>query len=490
MLVDLKKAENSAKIISKIRALLEGDLILKELDEATESVQNLLLKLPETTTTNNWKVLSSGLNLMRSRLALIKIAENDDGNILSEKEKFKILKTTFRSACKTFHLESHIQAVFNKEEETDFNLSEMKSFLLNLDYPSLYFTEKNNHKNSTRFPKNKINKNNNSGLPLIKLIAFIDKTPHVSPQIVQPRINHDLEIEIEGINWPKNAKSLEFDFLTTYQKDEYSISALKLPKPTLDKENKFKAKLHGNIIFRSEQGILSDKVIFKTRGAFQLENGEEKEVKIIGHSELKFRVLSKKSMKIDSGYSVLDSHIYNLITELIEKNTSINDYIDDLLEVLISLNNLLGTYTQGAVFKESEIISEPEFQNKLRDDLRGLLGKKVEEHKKQGGGFTDLVYKGIVIELKVEKENGNRQYLLKKYTGQPVQYQGSEGKQVSIVVVLDLTEKTKPVGDIRNNILITDVETHGGHDEEKRFPSKAFLFVIDGNTKNPSDYSR
>ena len=38
--------------------------------------------------------------------------------------------------------------------------------------------------------------------------------------------------------------------------------------------------------------------------------------------------------------------------------------------------------------------------------------------------------------------------------------------------------------------MLTDVETHGGEREAKKFPSKAFVFVINGNMKSPSAYSR
>ena len=123
-------------------------------------------------------------------------------------------------------------------------------------------------------------------------------------------------------------------------------------------------------------------------------------------------------------------------------------------------------------------------------DLRNQLGQDVQEHPNQAGGITDIRYRGVIVELKVEKENGGREYLSKKYSDQAVQYAGVEARQVSIVLVLDLTSKDKPPGDIRNDIILTDVETHGGDDRTKEFPSKTFVFVINGNMKNPSVYSR
>ena len=57
------------------------------------------------------------------------------------------------------------------------------------------------------------------------------------------------------------------------------------------------------------------------------------------------------------------------------------------------------------------------------------------------------------------------------------------------IVVLDLTQKQSPPGDIRNDILLVDVPTHGGPERDKPYPSKAFVLVLNGNVRNPSSYS-
>jgi hypothetical protein len=113
----------------------------------------------------------------------------------------------------------------------------------------------------------------------------------------------------------------------------------------------------------------------------------------------------------------------------------------------------------------------------------------LQDHPNQAGGITDLRYKGVVIELKVEDKISDRKEIAKKYSAQLTQYEGSEARQVGVVLVLDLTPKILPPGDIRNDIFLYDVPTHGDNDNQKRFHSKAFVFVINGNTVNPSSYS-
>ena len=58
------------------------------------------------------------------------------------------------------------------------------------------------------------------------------------------------------------------------------------------------------------------------------------------------------------------------------------------------------------------------------------------------------------------------------------------------MLILDLTEKVNPPGDIKNDIFLTDVSTHGARAVPQEFPSKVFVFVVNGNTRNPSSYSR
>jgi hypothetical protein len=184
------------------------------------------------------------------------------------------------------------------------------------------------------------------------------------------------------------------------------------------------------------------------------------------------------------------SHIEELVTKLLSDCPKVRDELRELLDILQALTRLLTTYAQEAIYKGRRDVTESEFQATVLRDLRFLLGQEVQEHPKQAGGIPDVRYRGVIVELKVEKENGDREHISKKYAAQSVQYTGVEARQVSILLVLDLTSKDKPPGDIRNDILLTAVETHGGNDGTKKFPSKTFVFVINGNMKSPSTYSQ
>jgi len=117
------------------------------------------------------------------------------------------------------------------------------------------------------------------------------------------------------------------------------------------------------------------------------------------------------------------------------------------------------------------------------------LGQDLQDHPHLGGGITDLRFNDVVIELKVEDKIENRAAIAEKYTSQLTQYEGTQARQVGVVLVLDLTEKNLPPGDIRNDIMLVSVPTHGSSDPDEKHPSKAFVFIINGNTVNPSSYS-
>ena len=159
------------------------------------------------------------------------------------------------------------------------------------------------------------------------------------------------------------------------------------------------------------------------------------------------------------------------------------------MPLLSALNRLLTTYTQHAIYKGATSLPESEFHDKVLQDLSLILGADVQNHPRQAGGITDIRYRGVIVELKVEKGEGNRKRIGEKYAKQATQYEGVEARQVAILLVLDLTPKISPPGDLRNDVLLVDIPTHGGEEADNKYPSKAFVLVINGNVKSPSEYS-
>src|SRR6266404_3367337 len=103
--------------------------------------------------------------------------------------------------------------------------------------------------------------------------------------------------------------------------------------------------------------------------------------------------------------------------------------------------------------------------------MRTWRGEDVQEAPKQGGGPTDIQYKTITVELKVEKEISNRRKIIEKYLSQPTQYSSASGAQLGILCILDLTEKDKPPANLQNQITIETPDVYG-FDSTPDFPTK------------------
>ncbi|MEN9849018.1 MAG: hypothetical protein RL368_1758, partial [Pseudomonadota bacterium] len=409
-------------------------------------------------------------------MACEKIAETDEGNLLQEEAKFRILQTKLsRQLSNDFKEFSNVEIC---------NTEILRSFLSLLPLPTFYWNlrklELPISQDSKTLEKNETN-------PLLYLLIFIDKTPIASPQFLKQHIQYNLTFKIRGFIWLSNANRLQLDFISTCPKNDYSMSDFILERPLMD-NGEYNAEIMGQISFKIAQSSLSDDLVFQIRAAFEMSDGSFRVIPIIGYSELRLKIVNEYPIKTEN--KLLDKYVTELIIKLLNKFPHIREELPDLLPILDALTRLKAMYFQNAIWKGKDDISEADFQEKVLQDLRLILGQDVQEHTAQAGGSTDIRYCGVIVELKVEKKNSDRKHMAQKYSSQVTQYAGVEARQVSILLVLDLTEKLKPTGDIRDDIFLQDVETHGGDDSVKKFPSKVFVFVINGNMKSPSHYSK
>lgn len=491
--MSLDQALESAGLVFDIRSALHSNSEhlsegIQHIDFVLERAEKLITDTPEKYVPEVWRVVACGLRLLSTQLLCLNIARGGDGNLLAERGKQDVLLEEFRRLLSSDSLvlpssaEVERQIVLQKQP----NFGSIIAFLLLIPLPPLYWQSK-----ELNFPaRDTDNELEDLPSPILRLIAFLDNSPIVSPQLIKANTLYPLAFKIRGITWPHGAVRLKLDMLTTCPRSEFSISDFHFEKPNNLEDYEYQGELSGQIKFVSGQSSLLDDLVFRIRGAFEEPDGTLIEIPVIGHNELRVRVVDDIRHPLMTGNRRLDSHVEELTTRLLQECPKVRDELPDLMPMLQAIARLLATYAQEAIYKGRKDVQESEFQTTVLRDLRFILGQEVQEHPKQAGGIPDIKYRGVIVELKVEDENGERKHLSEKYTAQPTQYSGAEARQTSIVVVLDLTTKDKPPGDIRNDIILTSVETHGGSDVAKRFPSKAFVFVINGNMKSPSEYSR
>lgn len=152
-----------------------------------------------------------------------------------------------------------------------------------------------------------VDKPDNVPSPLLRVIIFLDKSPIVSPQLLKPNILYPLVFRLRGVTWPADATRLRLDLLTTCPQSEFSVSEFTLDPPHSSQNSQYEGELPGYIKFNSAQSTFLDDLVFKIRGAFQRSDGEFLEVPLIGHNEMRLRVVSEDRHPLISGNRLLRS---------------------------------------------------------------------------------------------------------------------------------------------------------------------------------------
>ncbi len=490
-------ANRSASVVVSLRRVLQAIDVrrsqsLHDVDAEIGRIESHLRRTPEFAGTASWQVVLTGLYVLRSSLTCREMAHSGKGDISNERERLAVLCGELRTQLAEGGFEvGAISEVSEQVFTTDrgVNLEQLLSLLRRLPLPTTYW-ERAKEQFPVRQERSSEESEDTPPSPLVRVIASLDDAPLVTPLLLQPGLLYSLTFTLRGIGWHPGAEKIRLDLVTTCPSSDYSVSEFALRKPASFENQEYQGDMTGQIRFHAAQSTLSGDLTFVVKCAFELPDGGYAEVPVIGHNQLDFRVVSPDGIGLMSGYRRLDKHVVQLLAGLLKANPSVRGELADLLPMMDALTCLLGTYAQGAVFKQVRTLSEREFQSEVIRDLRVRLGEDVQEHPSQAGGSTDVRYRGVIVEMKVERENGDRRHIGQKYARQSAQYEGVEGRQISVVMVLDLTPKDNPPGDIRDDILLVDVPTHGGDDGTKQYPSKAFVFVVNGNTRNPSDYSK
>jgi len=490
--LNIYQAEESANVFRLARSALDlarHDQPVEECERISQEIEELLERTPQEERPVAWNVMAKGLRVLASRRRCVALAVAGDDRVASERARLQVhldeLRVQLRNPAFVVpsHLAENRKALAAASECDPHSLIE---FLFSLPLPTIY-----SKATEERFPSRETNEPPDTAPPpLIRLIVLLDHVPAMSPQLVKTNLLYPLEFRFAGLHWPERAQRLHLDFLTTCPSTEYAVSPFVFERPKDLDTARFEGRLTGQIRLSTAQSGILDDLVFGFRAAFEGNDGRFDDIPVIGQHELRLRVVSQDSSALATGNRRLDRHIQELLLQLTNACPDCREEVPELLPVLEALTSLIAAYAQEAIYKGRSNIPESEFQATVLRDLRIKLGTDVQEHPSQAGGKTDIRYRGVIIELKVEDSNGDREYICRKYTAQTAQYAGVEARQVSVLLVLDLTEKKRPPGDIRNDILLADVETHGGGDSSKRYPSKAFVFVVNGNMNSPSDYSR
>jgi hypothetical protein len=249
----------------------------------------------------------------------------------------------------------------------------------------------------------------------------------------------------------------------------------------------------GHAEFPVAQNLSSEPLVFRVRATF-FSTFEEKQgisATVVGYHQLRVRISDKTRTPLLSGYKAIDARIVECVNDVGQSLPGIDpEHLSDFTAALSAIANYLGINLQQALYKQGTDVSEAEFQRSLLYHLRLWLGEEVQEAPRQAGGPTDIKYRSITIELKVEDRISDRRRMIEKYCAQPVQYSSGSGSRLGILCILDQTEKYNPPANPQNQIVIETPPVHGFTEGIAPYPTKIAVVVIDGKLRLPSSYSR
>lgn len=331
-------------------------------------------------------------------------------------------------------------------------------------------------------------KSNEEKKIVLSLSLYIDGEPWPNPKILKPEINYKISGTIHFNHWPEGYKSLSIKPVSTTSNDWFILSL-----PIIEyKENVLNYEISGSIVFKYPQNSIDDNISLRLLAYFE-KSTEKLYPILIGYDQLILKVLDPNSNQFLTGFNMMNKAVFE-----ISKNISIDLHNiektekENFLFLLSGILNYQAFSIQQGMYKNIGSMREDVFRDDLIHHLIGLpyLGEQIIKESHLSGGRVEILFKGIIAELKVETKISNRKKMIEKYMSQPVAYSSGNIKQLSILCILDLTEKTNPPANPLNNISLISPPVHGFEEADLLYPSKVAVIIIDGNIKRPSDYSR
>jgi hypothetical protein len=319
---------------------------------------------------------------------------------------------------------------------------------------------------------------------VVSVLFSIDTELWANPQIVKPNQLYRLSGLVKLNKWPEGYEELILSPVSTSDNSWFVLSL-----PPIKATDRKEISIDGSIVLKFPQSLLDAPLSIKLLGRFTGNNKKNLYPEIIGYDQLILRVVDPASFEYPTGYNKLNEKVLEIFIKVKTKLPDVPQWeLNNFLVLLSSILNYQGYCFQHAVYKKQNDLSEDNFRDKLIEYLsvNPVFSSSITKEGHLAGGRVEINYKGIIAELKVEKLISDRKKIIETFQNQPVVYASAASSQLSILCVLDLTEKIFPSSIAAKNVFLVAPTLHG-HESEGSTSRVAVIF-IDGNTKNPSAY--
>lgn len=307
----------------------------------------------------------------------------------------------------------------------------------------------------------------------------IDGEPAKHWNYLKPGTSYDLAIEVRVSNWPKGANVLSLTPVTIDIRERDWLPSFRFEKPEGD--GPFILTGTGRAILEVAHSFGSRPYEFLYAAEFD-DTSNCRNVAIVGHRRLLLEGSDVASNPL-TGFSNVDRHLLSVRNKLRTFPGLHSDDVANTMIVLGGLGNIAAQALKGGLFKADT--SEQQFQNKATEMLRNRsdIGEHLQGHPEAAGGITDLTFRDIPIELKVENSKVLFPKDFSKFFYQTAAYAIGLGKRIGVLSVLEASPKSAPVGVVEDDI---EVFLH----QTGQSPIIIVVVVIRGGFPKPSSYSK
>jgi len=307
----------------------------------------------------------------------------------------------------------------------------------------------------------------------------IDGEPANHWNYLKPGTSYDLTIEVRVSNWPKGANVLSLTPVTIDIRERDWLPSFRFEKPEGD--GPFILTGTGRAVLEVAHSFGSRPYEFLYAAEFD-DTSNCRDVAIVGHRRLLLEGSDVASNPL-TGFSNVDRHLLSVRDKLRNFPGLHSDDIVNTMIVLGGLGNIAAQALKGGLFEAGT--SEQQFQNKASEMLRNRsdIGEHLQGHPEAAGGITDLTFRDIPIELKVENSKVLFPKDFEKFFNQTAAYAIGLGKRIGVLSVLEASPKSAPVGIVEDDI---EVFVH----QTGQSTIVIVVVVVRGGFPKPSSYPR
>jgi hypothetical protein len=318
------------------------------------------------------------------------------------------------------------------------------------------------------------------------VVAFasfqIDGIQFLDPHTIRPGVLHDLKVNLTVSQWPDQAKELVLEVMSVEPATAYDLPRFSFQRPT--GQSPYSVEQTGRLLLQYPLAFYARPLQFTYRARFSPETAEA-QVVVQGHRQLRVQCFDP-TCEPQSGYSLVDGRVLQIRDELRRVITIDDNELNDFLLLMTVVGGIAGQSLQDNIF--DRIYSEAEFQDEMKRLLRRdpRVGSQLEEHPHAARGITDLSFRGIRLELKVEPDRFVTEDDASRFLPQTAQYVAGSDRRCGMLAVLDCSSKSEAPGTVDNDIFVKPVPPPNG---PAGLPICVGVVIIRGNLAKPSRLS-